>query len=75
MATLTSDPLDVLFMARLHPRKRVMDFARDCSPRVDAKGEGTLEWARARARSIERDEARLPLVITRGKAQPQRDQG
>jgi glycosyltransferase involved in cell wall biosynthesis len=23
----TTDPLDVLFMARLHPRKRVMDFA------------------------------------------------
>src|SRR5262249_44644180 len=54
---------------------RVMDDARDCSRRVDPKGEGALEGARARARSIERREARIPLVSIRGKAKPQRDQG
>ena len=54
---------------------RVMDDARDFSRRVNAKGEGALEGARARARSIERREARIPLVSICGKAQPQHGQG
>ena len=49
---------------------RVMDDARDFSRRVDAKGEGALEGARARARSIERDEARLPLVTLAERPSP-----
>jgi hypothetical protein len=50
-------------------------LSRDVACRVDGIAGCALKRARARAGSVERDEARIPFISIRGKAQPQPWQG